>query len=250
MRRTMIYMTPSNRNLVGDRDIFTQSLWGQILTPASFANAPKAAVWCGDNEIFTGKYRFWRFYRWLWRKRPHRRTCIFINAPDWLEILPDKTVRGSAWRTWLRYLCHFWLIRTLGFPVAYVAQDGSEHWPFPPFCNAVFIGGSTEWKMSPAADQVIYQAKKHGLWVHVGRVNSQSRIRHFKLVGVDSVDGTSPTYAPDRDFWRFQSVLMQPSLFTLPAPSTRPSSADGAQARRRSGGAELGLLEKGEWGEW
>lgn len=211
----MIYMTPDNRNLAANRDIFIQSFWGQIITPASFANAPKAAVWCGDNEIFSGKYRFWRFYRWLWSKRPYRHYCKFINAPDWLTILPDGSVIGSAWRTWLRYLCHFWIIKLLGFPVAYVAQDGSDKWPIPPFCDAVFIGGSTAWKMSPAADRVIERAKRRGLWTHVGRVNSIRRINHFKVVGVDSVDGTSLTYAPDRDFWRFQKALMQPVLINL-----------------------------------
>lgn len=205
----MIYMTSDNRNLVADKDHFTQSFWGQILTPSSFANNPKTPVWCGDNEAFTGKYRAHRFYRWLWGKRPHRARCKFIAAPD---------VVGRCWPTLLRYLLHWPLIKALGFPVALVAQDGLERLPWAlrrlPY-DALFIGGSTEWKLSTQADFCIREAQRRGVWVHVGRVNSQKRMRHFKLIGVDSVDGTSLTYAPDRDFWRFQRVLLQPTLFNM-----------------------------------
>lgn len=208
----MIYMTPDNWNLVANKPEFVQGCWGQIITPGSFCNKPKSRLWCADNEEYSGKYRFWRFYRWLWGKRLHRKSCLFVAARDWLDRLPDGTVKGSAWKTFVRYFLHFWIIRLIGFPVAYVAQDGAEKLPIPPFCRAVFVGGSTEWKMSPAADEVIRRAKKCGLWVHVGRVNSQKRIRHFMRVGVDSVDGTTLTYAPDRDFWRFQRVLSQPVL--------------------------------------
>ena len=98
------------------------------------------------------------------------------------------------------------------------AQDGLEKikWAvkFLPY-DCLFIGGSTEWKMGSGADQCIKIAKSRGKWVHVGRVNSQKRIRHFKLVGVDSVDGTSLTYAPDRDYWVFQKALLQPVLFQV-----------------------------------
>lgn len=199
-------MTPDNCNLIKNKD---QSFWGQIITPASYANEPKVAVWCGDNEAFTKRYTFRRFYGWLWRFRKHRKSCVFISAPD---------VVGSAWKTLARYLPHWLLIKLFGFPVALVAQDGLENISLAlrwlPY-DALFIGGSTDWKMSPAADTCIFAAKRRGKWVHVGRVNSQKRIKHFKIVGVDSVDGTSLTYAPDRYFWVFQKALMQPALFTI-----------------------------------
>lgn len=202
-------MTPDNRNLIKNR---YQSYWGQILTPSSFASPLNLALsWCGDNEAFTGKYRFARFFRWLLKMRPARKSCLFIAVPD---------VVANAILTIIRYLLLWWLIRLLGYPTALVAQDGLERLPWKialwvlPY-SALFIGGSTEWKMSPAADYCIQQAKRRGKWVHVGRVNSQRRIRHFKMMEVDSVDGTSLTYAPDRDFWVFQKVLLQPTLFSL-----------------------------------
>lgn len=203
----MIYMTPDNRNLIKNRD---QSFWGQILTPSSFASPHNLALrWCGDNECFTGRYRFWRFIRWLWKMRPARKNCIFVCVPD---------VIGDAERTLLRYIWLWWIIRLLGYPTALVAQDGLERWPwvlkyFP--YHVLFIGGSTAWKLSPSADWCIRQAKHRGKWVHVGRVNSIRRMNHFKVMKVDSVDGTSLTFAPDRDFWRFQKTLMQPVLFDL-----------------------------------
>ena len=203
----MIYMTPDNRNLIKDRD---QAHWGQILTPSSFASPYNLTLrWCGDNECFTGRYRFWRFVQWLWKMRPARQNCVFICVPD---------VVGDARRTVLRYIYLWWTIKLLGFPTALAAQDGLERWPwilrwFP--YDALFVGGSTGWKMSPAADACIFAAQGRNKWVHVGRVNSIRRINHFKLVRVDSVDGTSLTYAPDRDFWRFQKTLQQPALLTI-----------------------------------
>ncbi len=201
----MIYTTPDNHNLIKDKDRFLQSFWGQILTPSSYATAPKASLWCADNEAFTRRFKVWRFFRWLWKMRPHRKSCLFVAVPD---------VVGDARKTLWRYLIFAPLIKLLGYRAAFVAQDGQESLWFPPF-DTLFVGGSTGWKLSEKADCCIRVAKQRGAWVHVGRVNSQKRMRHFKLVGVNSVDGTSLTYAPGRDFWRFQKALLQPTLFTL-----------------------------------
>ena len=45
-------------------------------------------------------------------------------------------------------------------------------------------------------------------------MNSQKRIRHFQLLGVDSADGTSITFAPDREYFRLDAALRQPALLT------------------------------------
>ena len=205
--KKIIYMTPDNRNLIKSRD---QRVWGQILTPSSFATPHNLPLrWCGDNECFTGRYQFWRWLKWLRKMRPARSNCLFIVVPD---------VVGNAKRTLKRYIQMFLLVKMLGYPAALAGQDGLEEMPWAlrwlPY-DALFVGGSTEWKMSPAADYCIRQAQRRDKWIHVGRVNSQKRIRHFKLVGVHSVDGTSLTYAPDRDFWKFQKALLQPVLFEL-----------------------------------
>ena len=135
--------------------------------------------------------------------RQYSASCKFAVVPD---------VVGDSIATACRYRWFAWQIKSIGYPVAYVAQDGAELLPFPPEYDALFIGGTTKWKLSDAADFCIKQAKQNGKWVHVGRVNSQSRIRHFQLVGADSVDGTTIAFAPNQRVKCLNKVLQQPPL--------------------------------------
>lgn len=114
-----------------------------------------------------------------------------------------------------KYRFYAWRIKALGYPVALVGQDGLESLPWPPEYDAFFVGGSTEWKMSDAADWCIAKAKASGAWVHVGRVNSQRRIRHFQLVGVDSCDGTALAFAPNERMRELNTAIQQPPLFEM-----------------------------------
>jgi EAL domain-containing protein (putative c-di-GMP-specific phosphodiesterase class I) len=73
-----------------------------------------------------------------------------------------------------------------------VAQDGLEDHPVPwGLIDALFIGGTTEFKMGPVAAAAAQQARLLGKWVHMGRVNTRRRIRYAKSLGCDSMDGTS-----------------------------------------------------------
>lgn len=56
----------------------------------------------------------------------------------------------------------------------------------------IFIGGSTEWKLSAIMPWGRW-AKDRGLYVHVGRVNSSKRIALCGQAGADSFDGTAVT---------------------------------------------------------
>jgi hypothetical protein len=93
-----------------------------------------------------------------------------------------------------------WLpkIRALGYPAAFVAQDGLEALtvPWDEF-DVLFIGGSTEWKLGRHARALVAEAKWRGKHVHMGRVNSRSRYRYAEHIGCDSVDGTYLTFGPD-----------------------------------------------------
>ncbi len=82
--------------------------------------------------------------------------------------------------------------RELGaWPRALVAQDGQEDRPIPwELINAVFIGGTTEWKLGPHAEAVVKAAKILEKWVHIGRVNTPARFEKFEEMGADSIDGT------------------------------------------------------------
>jgi hypothetical protein len=75
--------------------------------------------------------------------------------------------------------------------------------------DVLFIGGSTEWKLSRIAKQVSQQAIKRGLKVHMGRVNSYQRLEVAKDFGCSSVDGTFLTYGPDFNLRRLQSWVQR-----------------------------------------
>jgi hypothetical protein len=122
----------------------------------------------------------------------------------------DAQATLELFRLWHAFLVHL--------PLAYVAQDDSERVGLPwsaPGLRAIFIGGSTEWKLGPAAALVIAEAKRRGLWVHIGRVNSWRRARYFAALGAHSFDGTGSSIARDTNlphYLRWASAARQTRL--------------------------------------
>lgn len=57
--------------------------------------------------------------------------------------------------------------------------------------DALFIGGSTEFKLSEFAATLAQMAKRRRKWVHMGRVNTRRRVRYAASIGCDSIDGTN-----------------------------------------------------------
>lgn len=173
--------------------------WGLILSHKRWNfKLDYRRPWCMDTGSFTQTFQPEPFFRALHKLLPYQPTCKFVVVPDSV---------ANAIETLWRYRQWAWRIKALGYPVAFVAQDGQEALPLPPEYDALFIGGTTDWKLSPMADDLIRHAKAAGKWVHAGRVNSQRRIRHFQVVGVDSVDGTSIAFAPDKYYRRFDDQL-------------------------------------------
>lgn len=121
---------------------------------------------------------------------PCKHNCLFMTAPDLV---------GDALETWKRSESVLPRIRDLGFPAALVAQDGIENYPvrWGSF-DVLFLGGTTDWKLSEAAFQIAREAKQHGIPVHMGRVNSRRRIRIAVLELCDSADGTHFVFRPDK----------------------------------------------------
>lgn len=119
----------------------------------------------------------------------------------------------GEWCTLARSAPHLPAIRTLGYPAALVAQDGLEHLdvPWDDF-DALFIGGSTEWKLGKAAARLVAEAKRRGKHVHMGRVNSRRRWSYAEHIGCDSVDGTFLAFGPDANLRRLQVWTTQPGL--------------------------------------
>lgn len=80
--------------------------------------------------------------------------------------------------------------RTNGLPRALVLQDGiGNHRIDWDKLEAVFVGGTNDFKISTEAINVCRVAKMLGKWVHVGRVNTASRVSNW--IGLaDSIDGS------------------------------------------------------------
>ncbi|MDG4803681.1 hypothetical protein [Micromonospora sp. WMMD980] len=63
--------------------------------------------------------------------------------------------------------------------------------------DALFIGGTTAWKLGPDAAHLAGQARRRGLWVHMGRVNSLWRLRHATAIDAHRGEQVSDSYRPD-----------------------------------------------------
>jgi len=151
---------------------------GQLLTPLTRYRL-RSDLWGVDNGAFSN-FDEKAFRALLRREEHHRDQCLFVAAPD---------IVGSAQRT--HELFGLWAPQLSGWPVALVCQDGQENLPIPwDDVAAVFIGGTTNWKLSVHVEQIVKTAKMFGKWVHAGRVNDPARFRHFEAMGVDSCDGS------------------------------------------------------------
>lgn len=179
--------------------------FGYITSPAgSVGLCNLTRPWVMDNGVFTNRFEPRKFVRYLGRARPYREWCKFVVAPD---VVGDAQATDRQYPHWRD------LIRHMGFPVAYAAQDGCVEIPD---CDALFIGGTTEWKLGGEAARLISQAKERGIWVHVGRVNTRGRLNYCRVLGVDSVDGTCLAIAPTVHIrklnrWFRQGVLSLPA---------------------------------------
>jgi len=196
----MIYLWPSSA-IEG----ITHGLMLQPGVRHHRAGLKQGLPWAYDNGCYSG----FDPVRWLHTLDAHetyRETCLFVTCPD---VVGNALATLEKWRTWMP------VIVERGWPVAFVAQDGQEFHPFPPEFDTLFVGGTTEWKLSPRADDCIRRAQALGKWVHVGRVNTQRRIRHFQRIGVDSVDGTAIAFEPDAKIRLIGNAMAQPPLFRL-----------------------------------
>lgn len=109
---------------------------------------------------------------------------------DWI-VLPD--VVGDAVAT--AALTDEWLGRVAGRPLLAVIQDGADERSLDRLAGHVrgfFLGGSTEFKVGTVHRWGAY-CRERGAYFHVGRVNTERRIKICVAAGADSCDGTSAT---------------------------------------------------------
>jgi hypothetical protein len=153
----------------------------QLLTPLTRRKPKEPESHFGiDNGAFA-KFEGKAFLSLLERNQNRMQLCRFVAVPD---------VVGSARRT-LEVFEHWAPRIKKGWPLALVAQDGQESLPIPwDKISAVFIGGTTDWKMSAHAAAIVKAGNALGKWVHAGRVNTPGRFEYFEKLGADSIDGT------------------------------------------------------------
>lgn len=154
-------------------------LAGQLLTPLTMYTR-WSETYAIDNGAFSG-FRYEQFQSLLHRERDAREQCLFVVVPD---------VPGSARRT-LEVWQHRFTLVPGGWRLAYACQDGSENSQVPwDECAAVFIGGTTDWKLSAHVIAIIKAAKILRKHIHIGRVNTRERWSYFEKLGADTCDGS------------------------------------------------------------
>lgn len=189
---------------------------GLLLTPQALRRLPEqtetysAWDWAADNACFSNKWDSNKWLRWL-QSIENPEKALFATVPD-VVASHEQTV--ERWHEWWES------VKTLNFKPAFVIQNGAtpDQVPFDQ-AEAIFIGGSTEWKLSEAAREIVVEAKQKGLWVHMGRVNSVRRLQIASEWGCDSVDGTMLAFAPDTNAHKLvdmmQEIRMQHSMFKV-----------------------------------
>ncbi len=164
---------------------------GRLLSPRQFSRAHDTAQagipWAADNDCFQGLDE--TRYRAMLDAIYGLPGCRFLVAPD---VVGDWQATRQLFEDWYDDMAAAWL------PIAYVAQDGqpSEDVPWARI-DCLFVGGSTGFKLSDAAHDLVREARTHRLWTHMGRVNTARRMRLAKSWGCDSIDGTSVSMFTD-----------------------------------------------------
>ena len=203
---------------------------GLLVTPDTYylrTHVPSFQAWGMDNACFAngGEFdgdTFLRQLDWIINHVDHaHERCHFAVAPDMFDavnMIGDW--RGTIDRSWS------WLprIRDAGAPAALVYQDGLQHHidqiPWDAF-DVAFIGGSDAFKLGyprlvpkfpdrdagnphyavlpclGAIDQdtrkwaeLIAETLLRGKEIHVGRVNSRTRLAFCEEIGAATCDGT------------------------------------------------------------
>lgn len=167
-------------------------LFGWFITPRKRGiptSIKTGQRWAWDNDCYNlgESFEIGAFLSWLETLKPYRESCLFGSCPD---------VVGNHKATLDRFMATYQ--NFADWPLAFVLQDGCQTQDVPwSLIQAVFVGGSTEYKLSQTVLQILIEAGQRKLWRHVGRVNSRKRINHFYGLA-DSFDGTGFSIEPDK----------------------------------------------------
>ena len=171
---------------------------GKYLTPRANCNKKyldltlkQGCLFGADNDCFNSfdKVKYERMIEIL----PRTDKLKYVTIPDSVGNFEETIRLFDEWQP---------LLKNEKLPLGFVLQDGMpiNEIPFDKF-SSLFIGGSTEYKLSEETANIVRIAKEKDKWIHMGRVNSYKRIRYANSIGCDSVDGTkysmfANTYIP------------------------------------------------------
>ena len=176
--------------------------FGQLLCPRS-RNAIVCNRWAADNAAFSNfdSHAYVRMVESIAAMPPRP---IFVTVPD---------VVANAHATRHRFADWYPVLGRYRLPLAYVLQDGEQADVVPwRLIAAVFVGGSTAFKVGEQARTLVAEAKRRGLWVHMGRVNTVRRLMYAQQIGCDSIDGSGFARFPDAMLPIFRRVATNLTL--------------------------------------
>lgn len=244
----MLYLgTPSSKQV---RDAMSAGLLGCMTTPAQGNVIPDRALYACDNGKFGKDWRGHdHWFAWLERtiRRYGPERCLWAVAPDFPFDAAATLAESQSWLA---------PIRSLGIPAAFAAQGGSEAPGMVPWddFDVLFLGGGAQckpcgyegqgWKTSPKARRIycptcrrqIYEWKEslaaadlaaeavaRGKKVHMGRVSSETRVRHAIAIGCSTKDGTYLRFGADENLpkllgWYARMPKRQPPHVEFPLP--------------------------------
>jgi hypothetical protein len=170
-----------------------------------------------------------KWFAWLTQAidRHGAQHCVWATAPDVPFDSAGTLARSLPW---------LGKVRSLGVPAAFCAQNGSHKPGMIPWddIDVLFLAGgprcapcgydgpgakatpkslprcpycgkrAREWKESPIAADLAAEALARGLKVHMGRVNSERRMRIATAYGCSTIDGTFVIKGPDKNIERMR----------------------------------------------
>lgn len=148
---------------------------GQLLTPLTRYKRAEQ-VFAVDNGAFSG-LKLEGLNKILNRYCEHKDQCLFVAIPD---KVADHKQTVSMWEEY-QHIAD-------GYKKAFVAQDGFDGWPDN--SDALFIGGSDDFKDSFECQGIVKLALNEGKHVHIGRVNGFDRFKVFHDIGAHTCDGS------------------------------------------------------------
>ena len=169
-------------------EIIPHEYLGKYVTPRANNNIKslellktQGCIWGADNDCYSGFNEI--KYTKMIERLPRIETLKYVTLPD---VVGNHDKTTNLFDIWYEKL------KNEQLPLAFVLQDGCSTMDIPfDKIKAIFIGGTTEYKLSKEVRDIVSVAKDKNKWVHMGRVNSMKRIKYASSIGVNSFDGTS-----------------------------------------------------------